>query len=89
MIEILHSRDPSTIALVFSGKATEQDAEVLDGYVKVSFKEDEKFNILAIMKDVDGSTFKGMIDGVTFDMKRWSQFNKFAVISEKDWIGFM
>ncbi|WP_026583204.1 STAS/SEC14 domain-containing protein [Bacillus sp. J33] len=89
MLQFIESLDPSTIALVFNGHATKEDAEKLDQYVRENFKEDEKFNILAIMTDVDGTTFEGATEGVKFDLKRWKQFHKFAVVSDKDWIGTM
>ncbi|PLS15967.1 STAS/SEC14 domain-containing protein [Bacillus sp. M6-12] len=87
MLTILQSRHAKTIALEFEGKATKEDAVNLDSHVKERFKDSEEFNILAIMHDVDGSTLKGMTNGIKFDAKRWKQFNKFAVISEKEWIG--
>ncbi|PLR95726.1 STAS/SEC14 domain-containing protein [Bacillus sp. T33-2] len=89
MITFRPSRDLSTIALEFEGNATKQDAEKLDDYVKTSFTEDQKFNILAVIHDVDGSTLRGVVDGVKFDAKRWRQFNKFAVVSELDWLAAM
>ncbi|MBT2687394.1 STAS/SEC14 domain-containing protein [Bacillus sp. ISL-47] len=87
MLQFIESQDPSTIALAFNGNATKEDAEKLDQYVRENFNEDEKFNILAIMTDVDGTTFQGATEGVKFDIKRWKQFDKFAVVSDKDWIG--
>ncbi|WP_236564619.1 STAS/SEC14 domain-containing protein [Cytobacillus firmus] len=45
------------------------------------------YRFLAIMTDVDGTTFQGAAEGMEFDIKRWKQFNKFAVVSDKDWIG--
>ncbi|PLT32087.1 STAS/SEC14 domain-containing protein [Bacillus sp. V5-8f] len=71
-----------TIAIEFDGKATKEDAMILDNYVRSNFQENEKFNILAIMHGLDGMTVRGIVDGVKFDAKRWMQFNKFAVISD-------
>ncbi|PLR75971.1 STAS/SEC14 domain-containing protein [Bacillus sp. V3-13] len=86
MITFLPSNNSSTITLEFDGKATKEDAEKLDNYVKTHFTDNQKFNIIAIIHDIDGSTIKGVVDGVKFDAKRWRQFNKFAVVSEKDWL---
>ncbi|URM33379.1 STAS/SEC14 domain-containing protein [Cytobacillus firmus] len=87
MLQFIESRSPSTIALAFNGNATKEDAEKLDQYVRENYKDDQKFNILAIMTDVDGTTFQGATEGMEFDIKRWKQFNKFAVVSDQDWIG--
>jgi len=86
LLTILPSRDAFTIAVEFSGQATKEDAMLLDNEVGQRFKEKQKFNILAIMHEVDGSTFKGVTEGLKFDAKRWLQFNKFAVVSEKTWL---
>lgn len=59
----------------------------MDDYVQSNLQDNQKFNILAVMDGVDGMTPKGIVDGLKFDAKRWKQFNKFAVISDKKWIG--
>lgn len=86
MINFLPSEDDSTVALEFDGKATKADAEKVDEFVKLKFGENKKFNIFAIMHDVDGSTLKGMAKGIKVDAKHWSQFRKFAVVSDKNWL---
>ncbi|MBN6186870.1 STAS/SEC14 domain-containing protein [Aneurinibacillus sp. BA2021] len=86
MLEILPSKEPSTVMVEFSGKATKEDAEKLDRYVQERFREDEAFNSLAIIHEIDGFTIKGLTSGMKFDAKRWKQFNKIAVVSEKNWL---
>ena len=86
MFKILPSMDPSTIALEVHGKVTGEDAEMLDRHVKEVFSDEQHFNILAIFYDLDGTTFKGITDGIKFDAKRWNQFDKFAILSEKKWL---
>ncbi|WP_409305783.1 STAS/SEC14 domain-containing protein [Peribacillus sp. SCS-155] len=86
MLTFIPSKVRNTIAVEFDGKATKEDAIKLDNYVKEHYSEDEKFNILAILHDLDGSTLKGITEGVTFDIKRWKQFRKFAVVTDKNWI---
>lgn len=86
MLIIIPSRDDNTIAVEFNGQATKEDAEKLDRYVKEKFPGNLKFNVLAIMHDVDGSSFRGAVQGMKFDAKRWSQFQKFAVVTDKKWI---
>ncbi|WP_245917909.1 STAS/SEC14 domain-containing protein [Alteribacillus bidgolensis] len=67
----------------FEGKTTQEDARALDNHVETHFKDNEPFNVIAVMHDIDGTTLKGVIEGVKFDTKRWNQLNKFAVVSEK------
>lgn len=86
MLNFLSSKDEYTIAVEFDGKATKEDAQRLDKYAEEKFGSNTKFNILAIMHDVDGSTLKGMAKGIKVDAKHWNQFKKFAVVSDKNWI---
>ncbi|WP_077625045.1 STAS/SEC14 domain-containing protein [Sediminibacillus massiliensis] len=86
MLSFLPSQDDHTIAVEFEGKATKEDAEKLDLQVNQKFGDKEKFNILAVMHDIEGTTLKGMTEGMKFDTKRWNQFRKFAVVSNKDWL---
>lgn len=89
MLLIHPSREESTVVVEFSGTATQDDAQRLDRHVRDRFSEDEAFNILAIIHDVDGSTIKGLRSGMEFDAKRWKQFNKIAVVSEKNWLDML
>ncbi len=84
MLTILPSRDDHTVAIEVTGKATGEDAEKMDQYVKRYFGKDEPFNVLAFINDLNGATMKGMIEGTKVDAKRWGQYNKFAVVSSQD-----
>ncbi|WP_042224456.1 SpoIIAA family protein [Oceanobacillus manasiensis] len=86
MITFLPSKNASSIALELNGKATKEDAELLDKRVTQSFNGD-KFNVLAVIHDIDGTTLQGIKDGIQFDAKHWKQFQKFAIVSDKDLIG--
>ena len=86
MLTFIGSRDESTIAVEFSGTATKEDAEKLEQVVRERFGENQKFNIFARMKDVDGTTLMGMAYGMRFDAKRWSQFRKIAVVTDIKWL---
>lgn len=56
MFKFLPSRAPSTIALEIDGKATGEDAQKLDQYVKENFGEHKPFHVFAIVQDLDGAT---------------------------------
>lgn len=86
MMNFLPSKDDSTIAVEFEGKATKEDAQKLDERAKENFGDDRKFNIFALIHDVDGSTLKGMAEGFKTDAKHWKQYRKIAVVSDRDWI---
>ncbi|RHW37377.1 STAS/SEC14 domain-containing protein [Neobacillus notoginsengisoli] len=86
MLTFFPSRDESTVAVKFTGTATREDAEKIERYVSDYFGEKREFNIFAVMDDVDGTTLMGLAYGMKFDAKRWSQFRKFAVVTELKWL---
>ncbi|MGN1401376.1 MAG: STAS/SEC14 domain-containing protein [Bacillus sp. (in: firmicutes)] len=86
MLKILPSVVDTVIAVEFSGKMTEEDAQVLDRYIAERFGEEKPFHLLAIVNDLDGTSLMGMVKGLKFDFKRMGQMNKIAVVSEKNWI---
>lgn len=86
MLTFVPSRDESTVAVEFSGAATREDAERLEEYVRSAFGEEREFNIFARMHEVDGTTLMGLAYGMKFDAKRWSQFRKFAVVTDLKWL---
>ncbi|WP_110926584.1 SpoIIAA family protein [Bacillus massiliglaciei] len=85
MLRIMPSKDERVLAVEFDGKAAGEDAAVLDAHVNEKFG-DREFNVLAVIRDVDGSTLKGLVEGMKFDAKKWKQFQKFAVVGDKNWI---
>ena len=86
MFSFLKSRDDHTIALGIEGKVSQTDAERLSQYVEENFGDDQPFNVVAYMDEVESTTFKGALEGMKFDTKRWDQFQRLAFISDKDWI---
>ena len=89
MLEILPSKDMMTVAVRFSGKATQADADQLERYVAKHYGNNQKFNILAVIRDVDGTNLMGMISGLKFDAKRMNQFHKIAAVSDLQWVQSM
>ncbi|MBR7554764.1 STAS/SEC14 domain-containing protein [Allobacillus sp. GCM10007491] len=86
MFSFLKSRDDQTIALGIEGKVSEEDAERLNQYVEENFGDDESFNIVAYMDEVESTSLKGALEGLKFDTKRWNQLKRFAMISDKNWV---
>ncbi|MFC0015146.1 MULTISPECIES: STAS/SEC14 domain-containing protein [Allobacillus] len=86
MFSFLKSRDEQTIALGIEGKVSEEDAERLNKYVEENFGDDEPFNIVAYMDEVESTSLKGALEGLKFDTKRWDQLKRFAMISDKSWV---
>lgn len=89
MLQIIPSRDMMTVAVLFSGKATQSDADKLERYVAENYGNNQRFNILAIIRDVDGTNLMGMVSGLKFDAKRLNQFNKIAAVSNLQWLQSM
>ncbi|GAB3792550.1 SpoIIAA family protein [Virgibacillus kimchii] len=86
MIRILPSRHDDTICVEINGKLTAEDARSVDDHAGELYGDKSDFNILAIFKELEGTTIKSLLKGMKVDMKRWNQMKKFAVVSEKDWV---
>jgi hypothetical protein len=86
MIQILPSRNANIVHVEVNGKLTKEDAEKVDEHVENLYGDKGEFNILAVFKELDGTTFQSLLKGMKVDMKRWNQMNKFAVVSQKDWV---
>lgn len=86
MLSFIPSKDPDTIAVEFEGKAVKEDLVKVDQEIQKRFKDKEKFNVYAIIHEVDGATPKALLEDAKLDVKRWSQYNKMAVVSDKNWL---
>lgn len=86
MLEFIPSEDRTTIAIEFSGKATKEDVDKFDQYVQQHFGTDHQFNVFVVIRNMDGSSLKGAYEGMKEDRKRWKQYKKVAMISEKNWV---
>lgn len=86
MLSFIPSQDSQTIAFEVSGKVTKEDLQKLEQSIGEEFSEDQPFNAYAIMQEVEMPTAKALMEEAKIDMKRWSQYNKLAVVSEKNWL---
>lgn len=89
MLSFIPSKDANTIAVEFDGEATKEDLDKVDLAIQDKFQDKEKFNMYAVMRDIDGATMKAMVKELEVDAKRWRQYDKLAVISEKNWLETM
>lgn len=81
MLSFVPSKDMETIAIEFEGTATREDALKIDKIIQEKFADKGKFNIYAIINEVEDSTFSGFGKSMQVNMDAWNQFHKFAVIS--------
>lgn len=89
MLSFIPSQDPHTLAFEVSGTVTKEDLQKLEQSIKENFSKDQPFNAYAVMQEVKMPTAKALIEEAKIDMKRWSQYNKLAVVSEKKWLETM
>ncbi|MBT2571361.1 STAS/SEC14 domain-containing protein [Planococcus sp. ISL-110] len=81
MLSFVPSKDMETIAIEFEGTATKEDAAKINKIIQEKFADKGKFNIYAVINDVQSSTFTGLGESMQVNMNAWNQFHKFAVIS--------
>ncbi len=85
MLSFFTSKDEQTLALEVEGKVTKEDLEKFDNIVFEKFRNDQKFNVYAVIGDIDRPSAGAVFQELAVDAKRWSQYNKLAVVSEQDW----
>lgn len=81
MLSFVPSKDTETIAIEFEGAATKEDALKINKIIQEKFADKGKFNIYAVINEVEGTAFTGFEDSLQVNMDAWNQFHKFAVIS--------
>lgn len=82
MLTLVPSKDMKTIAVEIEGHVTEDDLLKLDKVIQEKFSEKGEFNLYAILYHFEEASFKALVEELKIDVKRWSQYNKLAVISD-------
>lgn len=84
MLTLVPSKDMKTIAVEIEGHVTGDDLLKLDKVIQEKFSEKGEFNLYAILFHFEGASFKALLEELKIDVKRWSQYNKLAVISDDE-----
>lgn len=82
MLTLVPSKDMKTIAVEIEGHITKDELLKLDKVIQEKFSEKGEFNLYAILYHFEGASFKALVEELKIDVKRWSQYNKLAVISD-------
>ncbi|MDN3439106.1 STAS/SEC14 domain-containing protein [Planococcus sp. APC 3900] len=86
MLTFIPSQDSQTIAFKIEGTITKENLQELEREISERFSKDQPFNAYAVIGQVKVPTINALMEEVKIDMKRWSQYNKLAVVSEKNWL---
>ena len=86
MLSFVTSKDEQTLAIEVEGKVTKDDLKKFDNVVFEKFRNDERFNVYAVIGEIEVPSAGAMFEELAVDAKRWSQYNKLAVVSEKNWL---
>ena len=89
MLVFIPSKDTDTIALEFDGKATQEDLKKFDKVAQEKYGEKGAFNVYLVVQDFDGASVKALLEELKIDVKRWSQYQKLAVVSDKSLLAAM
>lgn len=87
MLTFIPSQDSQTIAFEVEGTVTKEDLQELEREIGKRFSKEQPFNAYAVIGQVKMPTVNALIEEGKIDLKRWSQYNKLAVVSEKNWLG--
>lgn len=84
MLSFIPSLDSQTIAFEIIGQVTKEDLLKLKNVIEEQFPGEQSFNALAILQQAKLPTVAAIVEEVKIDLKHWGQYNKLAVISEKN-----
>ncbi len=85
MLSFFTSKEENTLAIEVEGKVTKDDLEKFDNIVFEKFRNDHKFNVYAVIGDINVPSAGAMFQELAVDAKRWSQYGKLALVSEQNW----
>ncbi|WLR51673.1 STAS/SEC14 domain-containing protein [Bacillus tianshenii] len=88
MISIKPNHLEQVIEIEVEGKIMKHDIEEFETYMEQKREDGEKLDLLMEIRELDGYTMKGLMEELKFDTSHWNDFNKIAVISEKQWVEF-
>lgn len=89
MLSFIPSQDSQTIAFEVNETVTKEDLIQLRQVIEEQFPEGQQFNALAVMQLKKMPAIEAVVEEVKIDLKHWSQYNKLAVVSEKNFLETM
>lgn len=89
MINFIENHSPNVIAFEVTGKVTKEDMLKFEAASSNKFDSSGKVNVLMIVNEFKGYTFKGLIEDIMFGFKHFKDFNKVAIVSDKKWLETM
>ncbi|KGP73758.1 STAS/SEC14 domain-containing protein [Pontibacillus yanchengensis] len=85
MITIKPTDIQNTIRCEVNGKITEEDLKSFEEFYQMHKPDQGKVNFLIVLNDMEGFTFKGLMEDLKL-AKHMKEFNKFAIVSDEKWV---
>ncbi|UOQ87237.1 STAS/SEC14 domain-containing protein [Gracilibacillus salinarum] len=85
MIEIANIENSSIVEISASGKLTKEDIQQVDDFFDNKVSDLEKVNVLLLLENWEGLTFKALIEDFKM-IKHWKSFNKTAFVADSKYL---
>lgn len=86
MLKVTESEYPDVVYMEVDGRVTNQDVEKADAFMKEHYGENAEINVLAYFEKLDNIDAGAMLKGMFVDAKHWNQYEKIALVADKDWL---
>ena len=78
--------EDDTVEIDISGEITEADIDEISPWIERFMKERDTVHVVEVVQDVEGAEPSALWKGLKFDAQHLSNFDRVAVVSDKDWV---
>lgn len=82
-------KEKNILGFELSGKLTDEDYQIFVPEIERNLKRHDKLRILVVFKDFEGWDLHALWDDIKFDIKHFNDFEKIAMVGEKNWQKWM
>jgi hypothetical protein len=78
--------EDDTVEIDISGEITEADIDEVEPWLRGFMQDRETVHVVEVVQDVEGAEPAALWKGLKFDGQHLSNFDRVAVVSDKDWV---
>lgn len=82
-------KEKNILGFELSGKLTDEDYQIFVPEIERNLKKHDKLRLLVVFKDFKGWDLHALWDDVKFDIQHFNDFEKIAMVGEKNWQKWM
>lgn len=82
-------KEKNILGFELSGKLTDEDYQIFVPEIERNLKRHDKLRLLVVFKEFKGWDLHALWDDVKFDIQHFNDFEKIAMVGEKNWQKWM